>query len=215
MPIVPRAGSKKPSSRSSSQTSNRPEPSGDLAKAPDEPANDSTEEPEVKVEEEIESANRPLRASRTRKKPANINTKGSATSAGPKSATPTSSTRKGKIPTPAASSTRSAPKRKSSQPSTAKPKVPARRGKNSAPIQPLSEDEALPVDEEALDEAEDDGGTTRCVCGKTDDNGGDWMIQCEQCKAWQHGPCVGLLSEKAAPEMYYCEECKPELHPMG
>jgi hypothetical protein len=41
------------------------------------------------------------------------------------------------------------------------------------------------------------------------------MICCERCNVWQHGPCVGVMSEKEAPEIYYCEECRPDLHELG
>ncbi len=40
-----------------------------------------------------------------------------------------------------------------------------------------------------------------------------FMIQCEMCKAWQHGPCMGFASENDIPQGdYYCEQCKPEDH---
>lgn len=41
-----------------------------------------------------------------------------------------------------------------------------------------------------------------------------FMIQCETCGCWQHGVCVGLVEEKYAPETYYCEECRPDMHPI-
>jgi PHD-finger len=41
------------------------------------------------------------------------------------------------------------------------------------------------------------------------------MICCERCNVWQHGPCVGVMSENEAPEVYYCEECRPDLHELG
>jgi len=39
------------------------------------------------------------------------------------------------------------------------------------------------------------------------------MVQCEICHVWQHGHCVNIPTEKYAPEHYFCEICKPELHP--
>jgi hypothetical protein len=79
-------------------------------------------------------------------------------------------------------------------------------------------------DEEDEDEDEDDGSAeiTRCVCGSqeypfpdadVEDTG--FMICCERCNVWQHGPCVGVMSENEAPDIYYCEECRPDLHELG
>ncbi|GAA97346.1 uncharacterized protein L969DRAFT_87283 [Mixia osmundae IAM 14324] len=67
-------------------------------------------------------------------------------------------------------------------------------------------------DEEEL-ESED---VTRCPCGNNNGEVEDGlMIQCELCKVWQHGPCVGLFAETSCPDTYYCEQCRPDLHPMG
>lgn len=39
------------------------------------------------------------------------------------------------------------------------------------------------------------------------------MVQCETCKVWQHGLCMGYESEDQVHDAdYYCEECRPELH---
>lgn len=38
------------------------------------------------------------------------------------------------------------------------------------------------------------------------------MIQCEMCRVWQHGICVGFQSEDECPETYYCEQCRPDMH---
>jgi hypothetical protein len=73
---------------------------------------------------------------------------------------------------------------------------------------------------EEVGDAEDE--VTRCVCGHQEYQGGDddqtesdgIFIQCDLCKVWQHGVCVGITSE-TVPDGYYCEECKPELHREG
>ncbi|TEB37656.1 hypothetical protein FA13DRAFT_1761907 [Coprinellus micaceus] len=62
---------------------------------------------------------------------------------------------------------------------------------------------------------EEEQGITRCVCGSTEDDpdAGEFMIQCEGCKVWQHGPCMGFMTEdQVDDDDYYCEQCKPELH---
>ncbi|GAA6006521.1 uncharacterized protein JCM10292_003801 [Rhodotorula paludigena] len=66
------------------------------------------------------------------------------------------------------------------------------------------------------DGEEGDGGVTRCVCGEdNEDLASGLMIQCDTCKCWQHGPCVGLWDEKECPNRYFCELCKPNLHGPG
>ncbi|EUC64067.1 PHD-finger protein [Rhizoctonia solani AG-3 Rhs1AP] len=62
---------------------------------------------------------------------------------------------------------------------------------------------------EEYDDPEDE--VTRCVCG-SEEEVGDFMIQCEQCFVWQHGLCVGLVREEDSPEHYFCERCRPENH---
>lgn len=56
-----------------------------------------------------------------------------------------------------------------------------------------------------------DEGVTRCVCGNSDENVG-LMIQCESCKCWQHCVCMGMHTEDDCPDVYYCEQCRPENH---
>ncbi|KAI5856251.1 hypothetical protein BZA05DRAFT_196648 [Tricharina praecox] len=81
--------------------------------------------------------------------------------------------------------------------------------------------------ESVVDEAMEDAGDaedeiTRCICGFQEYQGGDdetdtdgLFIQCDQCKVWQHGFCVGITDNESTPENYYCEKCKPELHREG
>ncbi|CCX32358.1 hypothetical protein FPQ18DRAFT_256326 [Pyronema domesticum] len=79
------------------------------------------------------------------------------------------------------------------------------------------------------DEAMEDAGDqedeiTRCICGfqeyqsndQDDQSDSDGLfIQCDQCKVWQHGFCVGITDQESTPDNYYCEQCKPELHREG
>ncbi|CAK7203406.1 Histone deacetylase complex subunit [Sporothrix eucalyptigena] len=45
----------------------------------------------------------------------------------------------------------------------------------------------------------------------TDDLAG-FFVQCDICKVWQHGACVGLVNDATLPEEYYCEDCRKDLH---
>lgn len=92
------------------------------------------------------------------------------------------------------------------------------------------------IDDEVEDEGEEE--VTRCICGNqeypglpvsADDSSkrsskGDpgpaafsedstgWFIQCDDCKVWQHGGCVGIMDESTSPEEYFCEQCRKDLH---
>ncbi|CAP35889.1 Protein CBG18437 [Caenorhabditis briggsae] len=49
----------------------------------------------------------------------------------------------------------------------------------------------------------------RCPCKSTEE-GDDVMIECEECKTWQHAKCMGIRSDVAADTRNYrCEECEP------
>ncbi|KAI1795582.1 hypothetical protein LXA43DRAFT_991195 [Ganoderma leucocontextum] len=63
-------------------------------------------------------------------------------------------------------------------------------------------------------EDEEEGGITRCICqkyGEEDNEQGEFMVQCEICKAWQHGQCMHYGDAKLVPNHYFCEECRPDL----
>ncbi|AEO54802.1 hypothetical protein MYCTH_2137349 [Thermothelomyces thermophilus ATCC 42464] len=45
----------------------------------------------------------------------------------------------------------------------------------------------------------------------TDDTAG-LFVQCDICKVWQHGGCVGIMTEESSPEEYFCEQCRQDLH---
>ena len=92
------------------------------------------------------------------------------------------------------------------------------------------------VDDEVDEEGEEE--VTRCICGSQEYPGlpvisndtlqnnakGDpnssilsedstgWFIQCDKCKVWQHGGCVGIIDESTSPEEYFCELCRKDLH---
>lgn len=89
-------------------------------------------------------------------------------------------------------------RRKKDRPSMAEPEV----------------EEAMQVDQD--DDGDVSEGVTRCVCGQDNDElSANLMIECDTCKCWQHGPCVGLWNEKDCPDRYFCELCKPGWHGPG
>jgi DNA mismatch repair ATPase MutL len=44
------------------------------------------------------------------------------------------------------------------------------------------------------------------------DEYGGLFIQCDMCKVWQHGGCVGIWDQSTSPEEYFCEQCRRDLH---
>ncbi|KAL8785971.1 MAG: hypothetical protein Q9213_003047 [Squamulea squamosa] len=56
-----------------------------------------------------------------------------------------------------------------------------------------------------------DPGETGSSATLQEDTGG-LFIQCDICKVWQHGGCVGIMDEATSPEEYFCEQCRQELH---
>ena len=92
----------------------------------------------------------------------------------------------------------------------------------------MDEDEPAKLDDELDDEIAEEDEVTRCVCGYQDypgppsdtikpgmsladleaqaDELGGLFIQCDVCKVWQHGGCVGIMDE------YFCEDCRKDLH---
>ncbi len=39
-----------------------------------------------------------------------------------------------------------------------------------------------------------------------------FFLQCDICKVWQHGGCVGIKNEDMSPDEYFCELCRRDLH---
>lgn len=86
--------------------------------------------------------------------------------------------------------------------------------------------------EKVEEEFDEDGETTRCICGNDDLNTDEinsqlrtllkteyqisidqgLFIQCDKCSVWQHGYCVGLFTDEDVPDKFWCELCKPEFH---
>jgi hypothetical protein len=107
------------------------------------------------------------------------------------------------------------------------------RGQDNDEDDPAQLDDDL--DDDEMNEEEE---VTRCLCGQQEypgppsdagksrdgqpssladpdnqtEEAGGLFIQCDICKVWQHGGCVGIMDEAASPEEYYCEECRKDLH---
>lgn len=41
---------------------------------------------------------------------------------------------------------------------------------------------------------------------------GSLFIQCDTCKVWQHGGCVGIMDVSMSPDEYFCEQCRRDFH---
>ncbi|KAJ4341208.1 Histone deacetylase complex subunit [Didymella glomerata] len=92
--------------------------------------------------------------------------------------------------------------------------------------QDVDDDDLTNLDGDLDDEMVEEDEVTRCVCGYQEYPGppsdaaksleGDDLsglfIQCDICKVWQHGGCVGIMDEAASPDEYFCEECRKDLH---
>ncbi|KAF0318063.1 Histone deacetylase complex subunit CTI6 [Colletotrichum sp. SAR11_59] len=91
------------------------------------------------------------------------------------------------------------------------------------------------------DDVQEDDESVRCVCGfdeypgpppfeedskhgkhnpeadffasiELSDEVSGLFVQCDVCKVWQHGACVGIFTEESSPDEYFCEKCRNDLH---
>ncbi|KAF3479724.1 uncharacterized protein GIQ15_06700 [Arthroderma uncinatum] len=58
------------------------------------------------------------------------------------------------------------------------------------------------------------GGAAGAAAGADaqSEDAGSLFIQCDECKVWQHGGCVGIMEESSSPDEYFCERCRKDLH---
>jgi hypothetical protein len=125
--------------------------------------------------------------------------------------------------------------------SSEEPEEPLRESITEAPLtrrrtreQDNDDEDTAKLEDELDDDMAEEDEVTRCVCGYQEYPGppsdpskpgaaltdvevqGDDMaglfIQCDICKVWQHGGCVGIMHEEASPDEYFCEECRKDLH---
>ena len=99
-------------------------------------------------------------------------------------------------------------------------------------------EQTVQVDTTDMVNASDDGQdeedeAVRCLCGSEDYPGlppvegpdaelfasieiteelMGFFLQCDICKVWQHGACVGIFSAEGSPDEYFCEQCRKDLH---
>lgn len=114
------------------------------------------------------------------------------------------------------------------------PKPPPRRTRSGHGEIKEPSPAADDVFDEEEDEAQDENEITRCVCGRLDFPGmasplsdmlkkvnyvpldssptGDFFLQCDECKVWQHGGCVGIVDQAHSPDEYFCERCAKDDH---
>ncbi|KAI2793640.1 hypothetical protein POX_a00223 [Penicillium oxalicum] len=59
---------------------------------------------------------------------------------------------------------------------------------------------------------QDEGVSATDASDPLSDDLGSMFIQCDSCKVWQHGGCVGIMDEEKSPDEYFCEECRKDLH---
>lgn len=117
----------------------------------------------------------------------------------------------------------------------------SRQTRRNTRQQEPEQDEADMAPNEIPDEEGDEEEVTRCVCRRLEypgppvplndanrgkdsptingvalealpDDAGSLFIQCDVCKVWQHGGCVGIMDEETSPENYFCEECRADFH---
>ncbi|KAH8171761.1 PHD-finger domain-containing protein [Sarocladium implicatum] len=95
---------------------------------------------------------------------------------------------------------------------------------------PGGEDFDMATNDELQDEEDE---AVRCICGAEDYPGRPpvegpdaeffagieltedvtgFFVQCDVCKVWQHGACVGIFSAESSPDEYFCEQCRKDLH---
>lgn len=81
-----------------------------------------------------------------------------------------------------------------------------------------AENQGFPDEAESGTLSESGWGTIKCICGHIDHaqsvrEARTWLIQCVDCKVWQHRSCVGTANGYDPPGGYYCEECR-EMKPI-
>ncbi|KAJ3498871.1 hypothetical protein NLG97_g785 [Lecanicillium saksenae] len=109
-----------------------------------------------------------------------------------------------------------------------------RRGLDDDPDKLLQSDMLERMTNASDDMQDEEDEAVRCICGSEDYPGRPpvdgpdaelfasvdltaedvtgFFVQCDICKVWQHGACVGIFSAESSPDEYFCEQCRQDLH---
>jgi hypothetical protein len=69
-----------------------------------------------------------------------------------------------------------------------------------------------PVDDDPRHPNKDSSDYEGLIAREVTDDLAGLFVQCDNCKVWQHGACVGIMTAESSPDEYYCEECRKDLH---
>ncbi|KAK1750266.1 putative histone deacetylase complex subunit cti6 [Echria macrotheca] len=69
-----------------------------------------------------------------------------------------------------------------------------------------------PLDEDSKLGSKDAGEIDPIFATDVTDDAAGFFVQCDTCKVWQHGACVGIMTEESSPDEYFCEACRRDLH---
>ncbi len=109
-----------------------------------------------------------------------------------------------------------------------------RRGLDDDPDKTLQSDMMDRMANASDDLQDEEDEAVRCICGSEDYPGRPpvdgpdaelfasvdltaedvtgFFVQCDICKVWQHGACVGIFSAESSPDEYFCEQCRQDFH---
>lgn len=109
-----------------------------------------------------------------------------------------------------------------------------RRGLDDDPDKMLQSDILDRMTNASDDMQDEEDEAVRCICGSEDYPGRPlvdgpdaeifasvdltaedvtgFFVQCDICKVWQHGACVGIFSAESSPDEYFCEQCRQDFH---
>jgi hypothetical protein len=71
---------------------------------------------------------------------------------------------------------------------------------------------APPIDEDSKHGLRDSTDLDPIFATDLSDDAAGFFVQCDLCKVWQHGACVGIMTEESSPDEYFCEECRKDFH---
>ncbi|KAM7186487.1 putative histone deacetylase complex subunit cti6 [Naviculisporaceae sp. PSN 640] len=69
-----------------------------------------------------------------------------------------------------------------------------------------------PFDEDSKNGLRDGNDIDPIFATDVTDDAAGFFVQCDICKVWQHGACVGIMTEESSPDEYFCEECRKDFH---